>query len=102
MLISPKLFPAPALTVKSNYVCVFDESLCNLCGACVDRCTVGAFQMKDEKIEFLAERCIGCGLCVTTCTGEALKLEKKVPEKLYTPPATVFDTFDVMSREKAK
>ena len=102
MLISLKLFPAPALAVKSNYECLFDENLCNLCGACVDRCTVGAFQMKDEKIEFHAERCIGCGLCVTTCTGEALKLKKKVQEKIYTPPATVFDTFDVMSGEKTQ
>jgi ferredoxin len=56
--------------------------------------------MKDEKIEFHAERCIGCGLCVTTCPPEALKLEKKPEERLYTPPATVFDTYNVMSREK--
>ena len=56
--------------------------------------------MKDEKIDFHAERCIGCGLCVTTCPAEALKLEKKQVERLYTPPATVFDTYNVMSREK--
>jgi ferredoxin len=102
MLISLKLFPAPARAVKSNYVCLFDESLCNQCGICVSRCTVGAFKMKDEKIGFHADRCIGCGLCVTTCPTEALKLEKKPDDSLYTPPATVYDTYAVMSREKVE
>jgi Na+-translocating ferredoxin:NAD+ oxidoreductase subunit B len=100
MLISLKLFPAPAREVKSNYFCLFDKTICNECGICAERCTVGAFEMKDEKIEFHADRCIGCGLCVTTCPTEALKLEKKPENKLYTPPSTVFDTYSVMSREK--
>jgi Na+-translocating ferredoxin:NAD+ oxidoreductase subunit B len=100
MLISLKLFPAPARVVKSNYVCLFDEAICTLCGICAKRCTVGAFKMKDEKIEFHADRCIGCGLCVTSCPAEALKLTKKPDESLYIPPATVYDTYAVMSREK--
>jgi hypothetical protein len=29
-----------------------------------------------------------------------LKLEKKREARLYTPPATVFDTYNVMSLEK--
>ncbi len=102
MLISLKLFPSPAMAVKSNYVCLFDKSSCTLCGICTKRCTVGAFKMKDEKIAFHADSCIGCGLCVTTCPCHALKLEKKPQERLYTPPATVFDTFALMSRKKAK
>jgi ferredoxin len=58
------------------------------------------FKIKDEKIRFYADRCIGCGLCVTTCPADALKLEKKPDDGLYTPTPTVFDTYDVMSREK--
>jgi ferredoxin len=100
MLISLKLFPSPALEVKSNYLCLFDEALCTHCGICAKRCTVGAFKLKNEKIEFHADRCIGCGLCVTTCPAEALKLERKPEEKLYTPPPTVYDTYSVMSKEK--
>lgn len=100
MLISLKLFPAPALASKSNYVCRFDESLCTHCGICVKRCTVGAFKMKDEKVVFHAGRCIGCGLCVPTCSADAVKLEKKPGNHLYQPPPTVFDAFDLMSREK--
>jgi len=100
MLISLKIFPSPALAVKSNYVCHFDEDLCTQCGICAKRCTVGAFKIKDENISFHAERCIGCGLCVTRCPAEALKLEIKPDESLYTPPETVFETYNVMSREK--
>lgn len=102
MLISLKLFPAPALAVKSNYVCLFDEACCTQCGICANRCTVGAFKMKDEKIEFHADRCIGCGLCVTTCPTGALALAKKPDDHLYTPPPTVYDTFARMSREKVE
>ncbi len=100
MLISLKLFPAPSRAVKSNYLCGFDESICNHCGICVGRCTVGAFQMKGEKVVFHANRCIGCGLCVTTCPVEALKLARKPETGLYTPPLTVYDTYALMSREK--
>ena len=101
MLISLKLFPAPARAVKSNYACLFDEAFCTDCGICALRCTVGAFKMENDKIEFHADRCIGCGLCVTTCPVEALKLAKKPNDSLYTPPPTVYDTYAVMSREKA-
>ncbi len=102
MLISLKLFPAPALAVKSNYACVFDESSCTQCGVCASRCTVSALKMKDDKITFYANRCIGCGLCVTTCPAGSLKLERKPDNKLYTPPPRIYDTFDIMSREKVE
>jgi Fe-S-cluster-containing hydrogenase component 2 len=102
MLISLKLFPAPALAFKSNYACQLDESLCTQCGVCASRCTVGALKMKDDKIKFYANRCIGCGLCVTTCPAGSLKLERKPDNKLYTPPPSIYDTFGIMSREKAE
>lgn len=100
MLISLKLFPAPAREVKSNYVCALHESLCTDCGVCAGRCPVGALRFKDGRIMFRAERCIGCGLCVTKCPTGALTLVKKPEEKIYTPPETVFDTFETMCSEK--
>lgn len=102
MLISLKLFPAPSRALKSNYHCLFEEPLCTQCGICVNRCTVGAFQMKGEKLIFAADRCIGCGLCVTDCPAGALTLARKQESNLYTPPPTVFDTFSIMHHEKAK
>lgn len=102
MLISLKLFPAPSRAVKSNYHCLFEESLCTQCGVCVGRCAVGALRMKDEKVHYSAECCIGCGLCVTDCPAGALTLVRKQESNLYVPPPTVFDTFNIMRREKAK
>ena len=102
MLISLKLFPAPARAVKSNYVCRYDQTLCQTCGTCSKRCTVAAFKMRDDQVEFHAERCIGCGLCVTTCRSGALKLARKPFDHLYTPPPTVYDTYEIMSREKTR
>jgi Fe-S-cluster-containing hydrogenase component 2 len=100
MLISLKLFPAPARGAKSNYVCSLNDPLCTECGTCVSRCPVGALRLKDDKIQYKAQRCIGCGLCVTTCPTGALTLLKKPAEKVYTPPETVFETFTLMSAEK--
>lgn len=100
MLISLKLFPAPAREVKSNYVCSLDESLCTGCGSCAGRCPVGAIRMKDDEIQFKRERCIGCGLCVTKCPTGALALLRKSPDRLYTPPETVFETFERMCSER--
>jgi Na+-translocating ferredoxin:NAD+ oxidoreductase subunit B len=100
MLISLKLFPAPAREAKSNYVCSLNETLCTDCGVCVSRCPVGALRLKDDKLQYMAQRCIGCGLCVTTCPTGSLTLLKKSAEKVYTPPETVFETFTLMTAEK--
>lgn len=100
MLISLKLFPAPARESKSNYVCSLNDALCTECGICVSRCPVGALRLRDEILRYNADRCIGCGLCVTTCPSGALSLLKKPAEKIYTPPETLFETFSVMTSEK--
>ncbi len=102
MLISLKLFPAPAREVKSNYVCAADPGPCRACGLCAQRCPVGAVRVKDGKSSLREERCIGCGLCVSTCPEGARSLVKKPPHKLYTPPENVFDAFVEMSRERGK
>lgn len=102
MLISLKLFPAPAREVKSNYLCRVDESLCTGCGACSGRCPVGALRLKDGEVQFRVERCIGCGLCAASCPTGALSLMKKPEGDLYTPPETVFDTFHRMCSEKKR
>jgi len=100
MLLSLRLFPAPAREVKSNYVCVFDPALCEKCGMCNARCPVGALKFTTDGVMFRQERCIGCGLCVTRCPAGALVLHKKDEHLLYTPPGTVFETFGRMSEEK--
>jgi ferredoxin len=61
---------------ESAFVARFDEHACVGCGACVDRCTFGAFTLRQGEKRALLDpgRCFGCGLCVGTCLGEALSL----------------------------
>ncbi|MBN2298295.1 MAG: 4Fe-4S binding protein [Deltaproteobacteria bacterium] len=101
MLLSLKLFPAPASAVKSNYVCTGNEALCTGCAACVKRCPVDAVEIISEKSNIDLQRCIGCGLCISTCPVSARELVKKSDEKVYTPPETFFDTFARMCEERS-
>lgn len=100
MLISLKLFPAPAREVKSNYVCTSHEGSCTLCGMCVKRCPVDAVELLEEHAHTHEERCIGCGLCVSTCPAQARTLTRKPEEKIYAPADTFFDTFEQMCEER--
>ena len=100
MLISLKLYPAPAREVKSNYYCSVTADSCSACGTCVSRCPVNAIRVKENIAEVSRKRCIGCGLCVSTCPDGILSLEKKPEEEMYEPPKTVFETFDIMTVEK--
>lgn len=100
MLISLKLYPAPAREVKSNYYCSVNTDSCSACGTCVSRCPVNAVRVKENTAEVSRTRCIGCGLCIRTCPEGVLSLEKKPEEDMYEPPKTVFETFEIMRVEK--
>ncbi len=64
---------------ESAFVARFDETKCVSCGACVERCTFGAFELSDEAgtAMFDSDRCFGCGLCIVTCPGGAITLEER-------------------------
>lgn len=62
--------------VKSDFVVTLDESLCNECGVCVERCQVGAWN-RGNGVVLDIERCFGCGLCVSTCPTGAVSLVKR-------------------------
>ena len=100
MLISLKLFPAPAREVKSNYTCMSEPEFCTGCGTCAVRCPVGAVRVKEGRAATKQERCIGCGLCVSTCNEQIRLLVKKPSDKLYQPPESLLETFRQMSAER--
>ena len=70
---------------RSRYVAVHDTQLCNLCGACVNRCHFDAFYHEDRIVEiggkarnniaYEPDRCWGCGLCASTCPSQAIAME---------------------------
>jgi ferredoxin len=66
-------FGIPMLN-SSGYVATINETLCELCGQCVELCPFNALQMDDGLI-LNWEKCMGCGVCVDLCPSEAISLE---------------------------
>jgi len=65
---------------KSRYQCVVDNSLCDGCQVCVDRCQFDAIAMAEVagsdilKAAINPDKCYGCGVCVIKCPTEAMRL----------------------------
>ena len=66
-------FGIPMLN-SSGYVANIDESLCELCGKCVDLCPFNALKIDGDLI-LNWDKCMGCGVCVDVCSSEAISLE---------------------------
>jgi electron transport complex protein RnfB len=62
---------------RSSYVASVSAD-CVGCGACEDRCPVGAVTVGDEGVAVVEEAvCIGCGVCAPTCATETLALIRR-------------------------
>jgi ferredoxin len=79
-----KLLPNPADYIDSTYQSAIDPALCNSCGACADRCQMGAIKEENSSYSVNTMRCIGCGLCVSSCATDAISLHAK--EGIEAPP----------------
>jgi len=94
-----KLGIPASMVVNSHYYSAIDPDKCIGCGICADeRCQVGAIEEKEATYRVVEEKCIGCGLCVRTCPTEAIRMQKKDPAKLVTPPLTENDWFAERAR----
>jgi NAD-dependent dihydropyrimidine dehydrogenase PreA subunit len=71
----------------ANYLASVDAEACTGCGACQERCQVGAMSQPEQIAAVDVNRCIGCGLCVTGCPEKAVTLKRKPEEQLVHPPA---------------
>ena len=60
-----------------------DGEKCIGCGVCVEKCTVDAISMADEKARINMEECIHCGTCHSACPQEAVRHDsEKIPEEI--------------------
>ncbi len=83
---------------KANYRAGIDTSLCTGCGACIERCQIGAIGNEGGEVVIHRDRCIGCGLCVSGCAASAVSLAKRPDAEILHPPAD----FAAWERERLK
>jgi ferredoxin len=95
-----KKLPKPAHFVVSRFVAEIDESLCVLCGTCVDRCQMDAITLGEDSAVLNKDRCIGCGLCVTTCPEGALTLKEKPASEQKEVPPSLKETYMKIFQER--
>lgn len=100
ILLSLKKLPKPAHFVVSKYIAHLDESLCVLCGTCVERCQMEAISLGEESAILNKDRCIGCGLCVTTCPEGALILQEKPSSEQKEVPPSLRETYTKIFQER--
>jgi len=92
---------AASTVVNSYYYAEIDPDECVACGTCADeRCQVNAIEEGEEAYRVIREKCIGCGLCVTTCPSEAIRLVRKPPEELVSPPKDEDAWFEERGRQR--
>lgn len=69
----------------SPYNLKYDADACIGCGACVERCPMGAITIDDDGKCVMDHQCIRCGQCAYICPAEARKLTAKPANEIRLP-----------------
>jgi electron transport complex protein RnfB len=77
-------FHRPTVVAHSDFRATVDETACEGCGDCVERCHFNALFLPEGVCVVDHARCMGCGLCAVVCSNDALSLVRR-PEG-ETPP----------------
>ena len=68
--------PGAKVLQHSEFVAQIDESTCNACGTCAERCPFSAIQV-NEYAHVDEDTCLGCGVCFPTCTTESIRFVRR-------------------------
>jgi Na+-translocating ferredoxin:NAD+ oxidoreductase subunit B len=92
---------SPADSVNSYYYARIDPQTCVGCGICAkERCQINAIRELDGVYEVEKDRCIGCGLCISTCPTGAVRLFRKEPEEVISPPKDEMAWYEERARRR--
>ena len=75
---------------RSQFVNHVDDSLCLLCGDCVEYCQFDALTVDDACL-IDHNKCVGYGVCVGFCPEEALALIQRPMDEIAPVPITMAD-----------
>ncbi len=75
----------PLILEHHNFICgkkaIIDNSLCNKCGLCIEKCRYEAISGEPYIIDSIA--CEGCGVCYRICERRAIKMEENKSGEWY-------------------
>jgi NAD-dependent dihydropyrimidine dehydrogenase PreA subunit len=64
------------LLQPSHFVAQIDDSTCQACSTCADRCPMGAIEVNDHA-SVNEDKCIGCGVCFPTCPSDSIRFIRR-------------------------
>jgi ferredoxin len=80
-------FHRPTVVAHSDFRAVVDETACDGCGDCIERCHFGALSLPEGVCVVDHARCMGCGLCAVVCPHDVLSLVRRPEGETPPPPA---------------
>ena len=92
-------FHRPTVVAHSDFFNTVDETACDGCGDCVERCHFGALSLPGSVCVVDYTRCMGCGLCTLACPLDALSLVRR-PEGETLPPTANLDEWMAKHAER--
>ncbi|TFF99314.1 MAG: 4Fe-4S dicluster domain-containing protein [Promethearchaeota archaeon] len=78
---------------QTSYIAEVDESKCEGCGTCIEKCPIEALSLIEGKSYLDENKCIGCGVCVQQCPEGAITLRKTELRRVFIPTPKV-DVYD--------
>ena len=68
--------PGAKVLEPSAFVAQVDDSTCNSCNTCADRCPFGAIEINAHALVDI-NKCLGCGVCFPTCTTKSIRFVRR-------------------------
>ena len=66
-----------------SHKAVIDQSLCTMCGKCIDLCRFDAIHLKEGNMEISEISCDGCFLCSRICPANAIEMIRNDKSRMY-------------------
>jgi ferredoxin len=68
--------PGAKVLEPSAFVAQVDDSTCNSCNTCADRCPFGAIEVNAHALVDI-NKCLGCGVCFPTCSTDSIHFVRR-------------------------